>query len=631
MNHARSVVLLSALLLGSGLLIAIEPSIGDSIEVPRIGVSAIAVLAVGLALLRVWHQVRSSSTFGLHTILSTSTDPIYPGDELKHRLDAIQFAEYATTEGLAGELREEFEAIAVETLTEQGEVSETEARSQLRQGTWTADAQAAAFFTCAESTIGDHIRSIVRNQSPFVHRAKHAARELIEKRDVKINQQSESVTNPPTVLVRPTTVADTVSIPVTRKTNRWHGLSVVALGFLAIGVIARNPSLILLSVFPISALVLVNRSTPPSRSLEVTRHCDSEDPALGDEVTITVTVENTGDRLLSDIRLVDGVPTGVEILNGSPRVLTALRPSAQTTFEYTIRTGRGQHHFSSPLVVLQDATGVWERVDTIPTDPIEFSCPVSLDSLPVRQNRLETTQYVGPKPHMKGGSGQQFHSLREYVRGDSLKRIAWNHRAKTGDFATINFHEPHRSAVVFLLDARRSSFFVGRDEFRLIEHEIDAVRRLAPTILDDGHRVGVASMHETETWIDPGQGLAHRSELEQFLSYEESLQWRRPQQFAQSKLSLDRVLRRLTSDTHVVFISPLCDDEAVEFVTKLQEASQSITVISPDPTRAETLVHVFAQLHRAHRISRIRRTGTTVLDWEPDTPLAEIGLAKESV
>lgn len=65
MNHARSVVLLSTLLLGSGLLIAIEPSIGDSIEVPRIGVSAIAVLAVGLALLRVWHQVRSSSTFGL--------------------------------------------------------------------------------------------------------------------------------------------------------------------------------------------------------------------------------------------------------------------------------------------------------------------------------------------------------------------------------------------------------------------------------------------------------------------------------------------------------------------------------------------------------------------------------------
>jgi len=52
-----------------------------------------------------------------------------------------------------------------------------------------------------------------------------------------------------------------------------------------------------------------------------------------------------------------------------------------------------------------------------------------------------TTKYHGRVPTDVGGAGVEFHATREYRRGDPVKRIDWNRRARTGELATLELRE----------------------------------------------------------------------------------------------------------------------------------------------------------------------------------------------
>jgi len=76
-----------------------------------------------------------------------------------------------------------------------------------------------------------------------------------------------------------------------------------------------------------------------------------------------------------------------------------------------------------------------------------------------------TTKYHGRVPTDVGGAGVEFHATREYRRGDPVKRIDWNRRARTGELATLELREERAATVVLLIDAREA-YGVRRERAR---------------------------------------------------------------------------------------------------------------------------------------------------------------------
>lgn len=417
------------------------------------------------------------------------------------------------------------------------------------------------------------------------------------------------------------------------ETNRWYRTFVIALVFGAIGVAVRSPGLLLCAGVALAYLgaARIDRDPPTGAGLELSR--ELEDPLrANDEVDVTVTVTNAGGSFVPGLRLVDGVPDAIEVVDGSPRFGTALRPGESVEFEYTVAVARGVHEWETAVAVLANGTGSKERTTTL-GGRSRIECPipaVATGELPVR--RL-TTPYAGRVRTESGGSGVAFYALREYRRGDPLGRIDWKRLARTGELSTIEFHEERGVSAVLLIDARKAAYRApGPGALHAVDRSVQAAGRIFDSLLDGGNRAGIAVFGREDAWFPPGAGAPHRARARQLLAEHPALAAHPPDRERYHSFLDDRrdellrervetLHRRLPSDAQVFCLSPCCDNYVASVAHHLDAHGHLVTVVSPDPTASDTPGRQLARLTRDHRLRTLNRLGIPVIDWGADESL----------
>jgi uncharacterized repeat protein (TIGR01451 family) len=239
--------------------------------------------------------------------------------------------------------------------------------------------------------------------------------------DAAATTAAPSATDSPTE--SESTGSETTRLSVTeRETDHWRGVAAVALVAGGLGVLTSTPALLLGAVVGVGYLAYARAFPAPDVSLSVSRTLSDVDPDPGDEVTVSLTVRNTGETTIPDLRLVDGVPAALEVIDGSPRLGTALRPGARGTFEYTVFARRGEYEFEPLLAVARDASGSREREVELRVDTV-LTCTPSLSATTDVPLRGLTSRYTGRVETDTGGEGIEFYATREYRSGDSLSRV----------------------------------------------------------------------------------------------------------------------------------------------------------------------------------------------------------------
>jgi hypothetical protein len=79
--------------------------------------------------------------------------------------------------------------------------------------------------------------------------------------------------------------------------------------------------------------------TDPGAPLDIDATILQDAIAPGSELEVEVTVTNEGDTWLPDLRLIDGVPAMLTVVDGTARHATALRPGETATLEYAVADG----------------------------------------------------------------------------------------------------------------------------------------------------------------------------------------------------------------------------------------------------------------------------------------------------
>ena len=408
----------------------------------------------------------------------------------------------------------------------------------------------------------------------------------------------------------------------TRRTERWRGVSALALVAGAAGVLANQPALVVAGTVGIAFAALARAAGPPEIEVALERTVSDADPDPDDSVTVTVDVTNTGESILPDLRLIDGVPPALDVASGSPRLGTALRPGESATLSYDVTATRGNHAFEPALAVARDVSGTAERARRVRADATPIACVPSLKSAGELPLRAQTTGQPGRVLTEIGGSGVAFHTTREYRPGDPLSRIDWNGLAKTGELATVDFREERAASVVLLIDAREEAYRApGPDAESAVERSVRAAGALYDALTDEENRVGIAALSPEPCWLAPGAGTAHRARVRELLATHPALAPTPPDAPFYPSIRARRLRRRLPDDAQLVVCSPLCDDTIVRLLQRFDSAGHRVTVVSPDPTSEATPGRRLAGIERRLRLSTLRSASIPALDWR-DEPLA---------
>lgn len=466
------------------------------------------------------------------------------------------------------------------------------------------------------------------------------------------------------------------------QTHRWRGVVALSLFAGAVGIVAQQSAVLFLATVGVG-YAAYSRLSPsaPGPTLTVERTLSPTRPSVGDDVTVQTVVRNDGDRRLPDLRLVDGVPSLLPVVDGSPRRATALGAGDETTIEYTVEAKEGKHRFQPLTVVSRDVAGATERQVEVHESSV-VDCGVPVESAALRDL---TRRRAGRLRTDEAGSGIEFHRAREYRQGDPLRQVDWNRFAKRGELSTIEFREEQSAAVVLCVDlggAARATADGAVPTRQAVARSIGAADQVAQALAGDDHEVGLAALGPEFFWLPPRAGTDHLGRIRDALDTHEAFAptgtsphtsgtpeadgsrigagssrgngpfepfgpgnsstatcadggrettdgKRKPPDDGQQPGSdhagrtrqTARIRERLGSNAQVMVFSPLADGDVVDAVRTLEAGAAQVTVVNPDETTDESLGNRLVTVERTTRTDTLRRAGVPVVDWQPGTDL----------
>lgn len=402
-------------------------------------------------------------------------------------------------------------------------------------------------------------------------------------------------------------------------THRWRGILAVTLVAGGLALVTKRPALLLAAVVGVVFVAYARVSPPPRPEVELDRRLDDGNPAHGERFQVTTTVRNAGERTLFDLRVVDGVPPALSVVDGAPRHGTALRPGESASFTYGVEARRGRHHFEPATVVTRDLSGAREAEIRVDTDTA-VDCASDVASVPLRGRTLDD---VGRVLADGGGAGTEFHQTRDYRRGDPLSRVDWNRYAQTGDLTTIEFRKERAATVLLVVDARPSAYRGIDGEPHAVTYGVAAAQQLARTLVGNRNRVGLVAFGRETCWIEPATGRKHALRVQQRLAEHVAFSSQPPDDEVPPVADLAKRLRaRIGNDTQLLVLSPLLDDDIVGTIRRFEAEGTPVSVLSPDVTDAGGGARTLARIEREHRRRTLRQAGVRVVDWDPDQPLS---------
>ncbi|WP_436935867.1 DUF58 domain-containing protein [Halovenus marina] len=421
---------------------------------------------------------------------------------------------------------------------------------------------------------------------------------------------------------------------------RFRVALVCTLALAGFGLLYASGTLLIASVIPLSYALYDTVSTlPDSTGLTIERTLDGSGPAPGESVTVSVSVRNETERVLPDVRVIDGVPEPLAVVTGSPRGCFALAPGESAQFDYDVVARRGTHEFESPQVRIRSIAGS-DRITRTEqtTGDSQLLCANAVRTAPTEPRALPR---AGTRPADSGGSGLEFYATREYRHGDPINRIDWRHLAKRGEFTTVQYREQRAVVTVIVVDARTVCRVTPQAGYPTgAALSAYAAERLHETLSAAGIDTAIVAVGVDDEALSGPDGIAWAESGDRFRTAPAAvfrgvraiaedapaaLSMTTPTRSARADGGGDEqiraVLSRLPPTAQVVCCSPLLDNWPVSLAETLTQRGYRTLTVSPSVTADATVGQRMGEIPRRLRLRALGRAGVRTVDWDVDRPV----------
>lgn len=264
---------------------------------------------------------------------------------------------------------------------------------------------------------------------------------------------------------------------------------------------------------------------------------------------------------------------------------------------------------------------------------IERTVTVLPDIRPITQGQIDLavhTSLHGQKDSYAEGEGSEFHQLRDFVAGESLRKVDWKRSARQRRLLSKETRAERNHNVVVALDTG----YLMREEFggmAKLDHAINAALAVAWAATVGGDKVGLYTYDSRpRTWLPPEAGRQMFPKLRRTLaaqSYES-----RESNHTLALATLNGYMRRRSllivfSD----FVDTTTSELMVEQIGHMSRRHLVIFIALRDPEisrrssdrvdtlddAAEAVAATDMQRERRIVLERLQRLGVLVLDTEP--------------
>ncbi|HEY4606198.1 MAG TPA: DUF58 domain-containing protein [Acidimicrobiia bacterium] len=374
-------------------------------------------------------------------------------------------------------------------------------------------------------------------------------------------------------------------------TLRGWALSGAALALIILWYALGETELLLTGLFLLIAQLVALayvRSRKPE--LEVSRRLGSATVHDGESTTVTLLVDNVSKHGVSYLTIQDDVNRlGVATFEVAR---LKKRESTTATYRVTCRP-RGVYRVGPTTVKANDPLGLAEMsAGTGPMDRIVvYPAIEELTGFPIIRGQDPAMQASRPEHSRRGG--EDFYTLREYQRGDDLRRVHWPSSAKTDELMIRQLETPWQSRALVLLDVRSASY-ESQDAF---EKAVSG----AATIVT--HLVG--SGFDADLWA----GDAEPIDASRYASAMERLALVQPNPAIDIEAVAGRI-RQKGGGGALVIVTGIADRSLLSVQQLLTRDYPTTVLMSASQSTSQTLVG-------------FHRMGVTTVSIRPDEPWAQ--------
>ncbi|ALP54744.1 hypothetical protein Tel_05255 [Candidatus Tenderia electrophaga] len=207
------------------------------------------------------------------------------------------------------------------------------------------------------------------------------------------------------------------------------------------------------------------------------------------------------------VEVFDFAPAGAG-LKFMPRGFT-LQAGRTGEVNYRLRPAqRGPADFGQTQVLIPSPLKLWSlsRMAGAPTQVRVYPdfAAISHFKLLATDNR---TSQLGIKRKQRRGEGLEFHQLRDYRDGDSLRQIDWKATVRRHKLISKEYQDERDQQLFFMLDCGRR-MRAQDDDLSHFDHSLNALMLLSYVALHQGDAVGLMSFAGEQRWLVPMKSSA---------------------------------------------------------------------------------------------------------------------------
>lgn len=282
----------------------------------------------------------------------------------------------------------------------------------------------------------------------------------------------------------------------------------VAIGAGLIAVAVVSPVLGLVALLYNAGLAVIaarDLAMLPGRSGYAVRRTTPDPFSLGEPEEVTLVIQNRAAASLM-AKVADHAPG---TLRPEPREVSG-RFDANGLLKVTYRTyspKRGAYRFGSVDLQVWRDEGWWRRQVRLP-DPQEVA--VFPNVIAIKRIQLSLRRglraMTGMRRARPPGASTAFAGLREYVRGDDVRRVSWTATARRDRPVVVEVEAERGQQVIVALDCGRLMTAPAGDLDKL-DHAVNAALMLAWVAQAYGDRVGLMTFDDRVTsFLKPERG-----------------------------------------------------------------------------------------------------------------------------
>lgn len=248
---------------------------------------------------------------------------------------------------------------------------------------------------------------------------------------------------------------------------------------------------------------------------------------------------------------------------------------------------------------------------------------------------INNVQQTGLKKLIKRGDGIEFHQLREYRQGDSIRQIDWQATSKRQKLIAKDYQEERNQHIIVMLDAG-VNMKLETDFGTHFDAALNALLMLSHTVLKQGDWFSMQSFNRTERWLPAVKGAQNVSRvMNHFYDLE-------PDESASDYMqAVNDLLAKRSKRSLVLLVSTLNDQSFIDLlpaIKRLQQHHLVALVNIENVALAETLSADINNVSDANRycaavelkniynmnLKRLSKEGVICVESKPESLLPQV-------